>query len=98
MLTAINGSPQPSTRKYVWEQLEALERGMPWMLIGNFNCVLMDEERSSKSGASTLFKNWVRDNGMSDMGFVGNQCTWRHGTNTETRRVASLDKAICCDD
>lgn len=69
MLTALYASPQPSIRRYVWDQLEALERGLPWMIVGDFNCVLLDEERSSKIRASGLFQNWVRDNGMIDMGF-----------------------------
>lgn len=35
---------------------------------------------------------------MIDLGYVGNQFTWRHGLNVETRRAARLDRILCCDD
>lgn len=47
-------------------------------MIGDFNYVLNGEERSSKKGASTQFQNWVRRNRVIDLGYIGNQFTWRH--------------------
>lgn len=67
------------------------------MLAEDFNCLLADEERISKIGASTLFNNWVQTNGMIDLGFIGNEYTWRHGTNVETRKAARLNRALSCD-
>lgn len=75
MLTALYANPKPNIKKNIWGQLESLKRELPWMVIGDFNCVLADEERSSKTGASTLFKEWVRGNGMVDLGYIGNQYT-----------------------
>lgn len=68
------------------------------MLISNFNCVLNNEKTSSKKGTSTLFLNWVRRNELTDLGYIGNQYTWRHGVNMEMRKEARLNRALCCDE
>lgn len=47
MLTAVYANPNPSMRKFLWEQLEELTQTGPWLLIGDLNCVLEDDERSS---------------------------------------------------
>lgn len=48
--------PPPNLRKFLWEQLEDLDTSSQWMFIGDFNCVLVDEERTSKRGPSTCFQ------------------------------------------
>lgn len=63
------------------------------MLVGDFNCVLHDEERSSSSGASSYFQSWVREKELLDAGFVGTHFTRSHGSSLETRRSARLDGA-----
>lgn len=45
------------TRKYIWDQLDSLKLEKPLMLISDFSYVLNNEERCSKTGASTMFKN-----------------------------------------
>lgn len=49
-LTAVYANPQSGIRRFLWEQLDVLGSNCPWMLIGDFNCVLADEERSSGKG------------------------------------------------
>lgn len=49
MLMDVYANPQPSIRKYIWDQLDSLKLERPWMLIDDFNCVLNNEERSSKT-------------------------------------------------
>lgn len=57
-LTAVYAHPNPSIRKYLWGRLSEVEINKPWVLIGDFNCVLVEEERSSNSG---VFKaGWRR--------------------------------------
>lgn len=55
LLTTVYANPQPTKRRFLWKHLEALEVELPWELIGDFNCILKDEERSSNVGASTAF-------------------------------------------
>lgn len=70
---------------------------MPWVIIGDFNCVLLAEERSSRSAVSSSFKSRVDSNGLIDLGYFGSCYTWSHGASVETRQPARLDRAISCD-
>lgn len=96
-VTAVYASPTPMERKFLWAKLNGIRTHRPWVLVGDFNCVLRNEERSSNSGASSCFQNWVGERGLLDLGFIGNKFTWRHGRSVETRRAARLDRALCCD-
>lgn len=49
--TAIYASPNATKRRRLWPKLQV---DAPWLLLGDFNCVLRDEERSSQKGASTI--------------------------------------------
>lgn len=39
---------------------------------GDFNCVLIAEERSSNIGVISSFQNWVGGRGLIDLGFIEN--------------------------
>lgn len=69
-LTAIYASPNSSIRRHLWERLDIIEVWLPWALIGDFNCVLADEERSLNTRAFAVFQNWVRGRGLIDLGFI----------------------------
>lgn len=97
-LTAVYASSQLSARQFIWGKLNELEVKTPWALIGDFNYVLKTEERSSNSGASSSFIDWVDGNGLVDLGFIGSKFTWSYGTSVETRRTARLDRALCCNE
>lgn len=84
-------------RPFLWDKLNAVEVGIPWLLIGEFNCVLR-MERSSRSGALSNFGNWVDKNALVNLGYVGSCYTWSHGTSVEIRRTTRLDRALCCDE
>lgn len=90
-------SPQPSTRKFLWDKLDALAVEIPWALIGDFNCILTVEERSSSSGVPSSFQSWVYRNGLVELGFVGSRYTWSHRVSIVKRRAARLDRAVCRD-
>lgn len=51
LLTAVYGSLNASVGKHIWDMwVEG-----PWMLVGDFNCVIRGDERSSGTGASYSF-------------------------------------------
>lgn len=84
-------------RRQLWSRLDELQIGNPWLVLGDFNCILWDEERSSKRGASSSFQSWVSRNDMMDLGYEGTEYTWNHESNEESRRLACLDRALCDD-
>lgn len=46
-LIAVYAHPNLSIRKFLWGKLNKIEIRRSWALISDFNCVLLDEERSS---------------------------------------------------
>lgn len=96
-LAALYASPNARRRRKIWSKLHEIKVENAWALIGDFNCVLTPEERSSGRGASSSFAEWVEQRGLIDMGYSGPRYTWNHGTQIETRRYARLDRALSND-
>lgn len=57
-ITAVYASPNLATRRHLWAKLDGIFVKRLWVLLGVFNCVLHDEERSSNSGVSSSFQSW----------------------------------------
>lgn len=77
--------------------LDSLDGNLPWVLVGDFNCILLADELSPSLGASSSFRTWVDRNALIDLGYVGTRFTWSHGHSVSKRRAARLDRALCCD-
>ena len=43
----------------------------------------------------TLFANWIENNGLIDLGFLGPRFTWVRGNTCDTCKSAKLDGALC---
>lgn len=94
-LTAVYAIPNATARRSLWDNLNELEVNGAWVIIGDFNCVLKGEERSSGNGVSSSFAAWVKHKGLIDLGFIGQPFTWMHGSSVETRKAARLDRGMC---
>lgn len=94
----VYANTSPSKRRWSWSELDMIETRNPWLFIGDFNCTLSDEERSSFGGSSNSFLRWTHDNDLIDLGFVRLCFTWNHGRSIDTRRSARLDRALCNDE
>lgn len=96
LFTAVYGSPQAQLRKFLWQDLTALDPGIttPWLLSGDFNAIISSSERRGGSarilGGCNLFSSFINDLGLIDMGFHGHRFTWRRGT-----LMQRLDRALC---
>lgn len=66
-----------------------------WLAMGDFNCVLRGVEKSSGDGVSRGFVNQVEHLGLIDLGYMGHNFTWNHGSNVESRRFARMDRTLC---
>lgn len=96
-LTAIYASPNASKRRQNWAKLDELRIEAPWLIVGDFNCVISNDECSLGIGASSGFQSWIRQNGMVDLRFIGAAHTWTYGVSTKTWRSERLDRALCDD-
>lgn len=69
-LIVIYLSPVASKRKEFWGTLDEMVIEKPWVLVSDYNCVLMDEERSLVRGVSSSFIDWVERRGLVDLGYT----------------------------
>lgn len=88
-------NPHANIRKYLWGKLNVMRIEHPWLIIGDFNCILREEERSSGKWVSSCSVEWVVQRGLIDMGYIRLIFTWNHGMNVDTRHSARLDKGLC---
>lgn len=59
MLMVVYACPKASVRKHLWATLNDVVVDDLWLLLGNFNCVLRGEEKSSIVGVSNSFASSV---------------------------------------
>lgn len=69
-LSVVYASPNASIRKNLWGKLGDMSIVGAWLIIGNFKCVLKEEERNFGRGASNSFASWVDQMGLNDLGFA----------------------------
>ncbi|KAA3477396.1 reverse transcriptase [Gossypium australe] len=93
LVTFVYGFLDKQRRKILWDKLSILAQSVvePWGLLGDFNHLLLPEEKRKRrpiySGCK-LF-NFVQSNELRGLGFKGPQFTWRRGVIFER-----LDRAI----
>lgn len=93
--TAVYGSPTPSTKEHLWNDLSMLASNTSnaWFVAGDFNATLSSNERqggiASHHKGNRSFINFVNRCHLLDLGFSGPKFTWRRGT-----LLARLDRAL----
>lgn len=82
LLSAVYASPRFVERCLLWENLMAVSdlHSLPWVIAGDFNEVLMGEDkfggRTVNIGRALRFQDCVDSCRMIDIGFSGTQFTW----------------------
>ncbi|XP_021758496.1 uncharacterized protein LOC110723447 [Chenopodium quinoa] len=84
--SAIYASPDSSTRKELWRQLENIRRSLhgPWILAGDFNDTTSMTERSGVGGTEMQkrcaeFSDRIDSNNLINLGCSGPAHTWSRG-------------------
>jgi hypothetical protein len=98
--TGFYGNPEVAQRHHSWELLRQLNRvaGIPWLVMGDFNEVLLREEhlsrleRSSRQIAS--FREAVADCSLYDLGYQGTDFTWTNRRGQGALVRARLDRGM----
>ncbi|KAI9077148.1 hypothetical protein K1719_040970 [Acacia pycnantha] len=89
-------SPQLQFRKFLWHDLDHLASNIssPWLLAGDFNAILHQDERRGgsvhRARGCSFFNKFLHSNGLVDLEFSGPRFTWRRGS-----LLMRLDRAVC---
>ncbi|XP_019168344.1 PREDICTED: uncharacterized protein LOC109164047 [Ipomoea nil] len=100
-LSPIYGSLDPSLRKRLFAELthHNCDINDPWLMAGDFNAVLSQEETSNTNNFSLSrcagFRDWIFQEGLLDLGYTGTRFTWMRGTNSDSFKGARLDRVLC---
>ena len=82
LLTAVYASPNFTKRKFFWEYLQnlAIAVSLPWVLLGDFNDMLSNDEKMGGLPVNryrmTAFRNCMDRCCLMDLGFHGPRFTW----------------------
>lgn len=93
LFTAVYGSPQRGTRKELWQFLESIAPVLsePWFLIGDFNEILSEEEKTGGApfnpSSASLFLDTMNSCQLLDLGSSGPKFTWRGPSLQRFRRI-----------
>ena len=91
LFTAVYASPRSAERHILWDNLNKVAElhNMPWVLAGDFNEPLLDDDkfggRAVSINRSLHFKDCLDNCNMMDIGFSGPRFTW-----TNKREVQGL--------
>ncbi|XP_019186483.1 PREDICTED: uncharacterized protein LOC109181186 [Ipomoea nil] len=98
---AVYGSPSLTLRRKLFTDLTRQSMGIhePWLVAGDFNSVTSPDEVSNPdnwhSSRCADFTDWIFQEGLIDLGFLGTKFTWMRGTNQASFRGARLDRGLC---
>jgi hypothetical protein len=99
-ISFVYGEPCRDKRHEFWSLLRRLrtQRDGPWLVCGDFNEALTQDEHSGpvpRSDAQMeLFRQCLDDCGLVDMGFSGPLFTWSNRQNADARVRVRLDGAV----
>lgn len=84
-------------RKELWQQLRREETNQPWLVLGDFNAMINEDERR---GARSIvepemeFRDCVTDLSLNDLRATGCYFTWVNIRSGRDAIAAKLDRAL----
>ncbi|XP_026399720.1 uncharacterized protein LOC113295603 [Papaver somniferum] len=97
-ISLVHASSVQTTRTNLWQQLNMGSQQVPWLVLGDFNCVLRNEEK--KGGATPRisvvneFSDWIDDNSIFEAEALGCKFTWCNRQSGAHRIVRKLDHGV----
>jgi hypothetical protein len=98
--TFVYGEPKASDRHLMWDNLRQIkDRSLePWLMIGDFNEAIWQEEHFSNTRRSERlvqdFRKVLSQCDLYDMGFTGTPWTWDNKQRGERNVKVRLDRAV----
>jgi hypothetical protein len=100
-LTGVYGEPRCEDKYKTWDRIRELhsQHNLPWVLIGDFNEILFSHEKEGGNprplNFMQNFRDVLTDCNLHDIGFLGDQFTWRRGRIRE-RLGTICTRRQCC--
>ncbi|XP_026399707.1 uncharacterized protein LOC113295590 [Papaver somniferum] len=87
-----------TTRRRIWQKLVMQDSITPWLVIGDFNCILCLNEKKGgleiRSSVIDDFSDWMDDNNLFESDSLGSKFTWCNRQSGTRRIISKLDRAI----
>ncbi|XP_026435839.1 uncharacterized protein LOC113333629 [Papaver somniferum] len=101
LFTGYYASPYETKNKIEsWNKLESTstKNSLPWLVIGDFNSILHDNEKYSTqpldSAEANIFSNKILDLDLNDLGTVGCPFTWSNKRSDPSLTEQRLDRGL----
>ena len=101
LLTVIYAFPNFNKKKILWNYLKILAPSvnLPWVLFGDFNDMLVEDEKMGglplNGSRLTAFRDCINQCGLMDLGFHGPRFTWTNKNSICHRNIKeSLDRGL----
>ncbi|XP_059289936.1 uncharacterized protein LOC132043485 [Lycium ferocissimum] len=100
LLTVVYAKCDEQLRETLWDELRliASNSNSPWMVVGDFNCILAPEEKKGgtihRMSKSMPLLNCMMDCSLEDAGYIGSTYTWCNGRGPRHRVWERLDRAL----
>ncbi|XP_026459833.1 uncharacterized protein LOC113360526 [Papaver somniferum] len=86
------------TRRSLWQQLSVQDTTTPWLVMGDFNCILrLDEKKGGlepSTSAINEFSDWMHDNNLFEADSLGTKFTWTNRKSGSDRIIRKLDITV----
>ncbi|XP_026448285.1 uncharacterized protein LOC113348651 [Papaver somniferum] len=97
-ISFVHASYIQTTMRRLWQQLVMQDSITPWLVIGDFNCILRLNEKKGgleiRSSVIDDFKDWMDDNDLFESDSLGSKFTWCNRQSGTRRSISKLDRAI----
>ncbi|XP_026399828.1 uncharacterized protein LOC113295717 [Papaver somniferum] len=92
LLTCMYGFSNYTKKKEQWSYIQQISENNsnPWVVLGDLNFHLVDNEAGTSSSSDGLVNNIVASSGLEDIGFIGKNFTWSNnnmGTGSIKSRI-----------
>ncbi|KAJ0989775.1 hypothetical protein J5N97_008131 [Dioscorea zingiberensis] len=104
VLSVIYNAQSILLHKKVWRDLAPMTQlNLPWILVGDFNAILTNEEHKGSefdnySAKAKAFSEFVSSSQLMDLGYQGSPFTWTNNQQGLARRWARLDRFLANND
>jgi hypothetical protein len=98
-LTGIYGEPRWEDRHLTWDRIKTMhtQHNIPWAIIGDFNEILYSHEKEGGNqrpqNIMQAFRDVLSDCDLEDLGFCGDEFTWRRGRIHERLDLAVVNSS-----